>query len=761
MAVDPAMLGKIYESLIAEQERGEAGIFYTPRIEVDLMSRLALYEQFVVRAGNPGEQAKGRIVEFIFTEPQEWNPEDVGESKELEKILHNLRIVDPACGSGAFLVGMKQVLSELYRKLGINPDYSLKEKIINENLYGVDIKDWAVRVAEFRLWLSLVETEDSLPEQRPILPNFSFKLRVGDSILQALEGDEVSFEDIQRKATGEVYQQIEALEDLKDRFFDGETDLRKEIREKQKSVLIAHVESRIQSLKDDTKTQRTLGGSETESSKKESKSAKQRISKLKSLKDDLSDADANSFLWERDFLEVMLDGGFDIAIGNPPYVRQEDIINQGINPKLIDNMSSSKQKNLKDEYKSKLQSYVERTYNIRPYLRSDLYLPFFFKGMEILKEHGTLVFVTSNSWLDVDYGVRLQEGLLRNSEINRIFDNRTQRTFVEADVNTIITSLNKSSNEILKGETDFSAIYRPYNELVDVTTMKQLLTHSSNDKEIIDFGTYQLDLEETEAFRKISVEEASLWKQGGGSISDVNGSRIQDVGEDNSDVRLPQGSYSTGKWGKFLRAPNIYFQIVGNSSNNFERLTDIASIQRGIRSGANQFFYLPNKHFNVEVSGKELQLISADSGEVEFQIPKEYWMQEGNKGWIPNYLLKNSRGFQNPLVDQDDLEIGSSLRYLLIINDPKQDLDNNTLEYVKWGENHETEACPHCRKSSPIPDSCSSSGEGWFDISPMLRRGDILPMQNIDRRHAYWVPKERTFIDQRLHGIEAPDKIDR
>src|SRR6056297_2918119 len=204
VAVDPAMLGKIYESLIAEQERGEAGIFYTPRVEVDLMCRMALYEQFCDHANDLDAKGKQRIVEFIFSEPQDWDAEGSGETEQLESILHELRIVDPACGSGAFLVGMKQVFTELYRKLGTHPDYLLKEQIINENLYGVDIKDWAVRVAEFRLWLSLVEGEDQVPNQRPVLPNFSFKLKVGDSLIQKLDGEFVSLDALSRTLDGDT-----------------------------------------------------------------------------------------------------------------------------------------------------------------------------------------------------------------------------------------------------------------------------------------------------------------------------------------------------------------------------------------------------------------------------------------------------------------------------------------------------------------------------------------------------------------------------
>jgi hypothetical protein len=197
---------------------------------------MSLYEQFCDHANDLDATGKQRIIEFIFSEPKDWDTENSGESEQLENILHELRIVDPACGSGAFLVGMKQVLTELYRKLGTTPDYHLKEQIINENLYGVDIKDWAVRVAEFRMWLSLMEGEEEIPDQRPVLPNFSFKLRTGDSIVQTLNNDLLSFEGIRRNATGEVYQNLQNLQDLKSRFFEGEAELQSEIETAQRAA---------------------------------------------------------------------------------------------------------------------------------------------------------------------------------------------------------------------------------------------------------------------------------------------------------------------------------------------------------------------------------------------------------------------------------------------------------------------------------------------------------------------------------------------
>jgi len=192
VAVDPEMLGKVYESLILEEERGGGGIFYTPRIEVDFMCRQSLLEYLTENTGI----AQDKLISFIYaTEEDRADLLSVEEAQQIGNALYNAKIVDPACGSGAFLVGMLHVLMELYSPILKKRDkrlnlFKTKKEIINNNLYGADIKDWAVRVAELRMWLTLlVVTEESeivLDSGKPLLPNLTLKLRCGDSLVRRL-----------------------------------------------------------------------------------------------------------------------------------------------------------------------------------------------------------------------------------------------------------------------------------------------------------------------------------------------------------------------------------------------------------------------------------------------------------------------------------------------------------------------------------------------------------------------------------------------
>lgn len=207
VAVDPEMIGRVYESLVnvstEADERGDAGIFYTPRTEIDLMCRLSLVEYL---ANNLGQDKKPYLYDIVFAlEPEEkTSADDALKALKLWDDLHGLlrevTMVDPACGSGAFLVGMLDVLNDLQKRADASRNvkdqesaYERKKRIIGQSLYGVDVMEWAVHIAELRLWLALIIDVDIPPEKLyvrrdPLLPHLTFKVRYGDSLVQEIGG---------------------------------------------------------------------------------------------------------------------------------------------------------------------------------------------------------------------------------------------------------------------------------------------------------------------------------------------------------------------------------------------------------------------------------------------------------------------------------------------------------------------------------------------------------------------------------------------
>ena len=724
VAVDPAMLGKIYESLIAEQERGEAGIFYTPRVEVDLMCRMALYEQFCDHANDLEAEGKQRIVEFIFSEPQDWDAEDSGETEQLENILHELRIVDPACGSGAFLVGMKQVLTELYRKVGMTPDYHLKEQIINENLYGVDIKDWAVRVAEFRLWLSLVESEEQLPDQRPVLPNFSFKLKVGDSLIQKLDGEFVSLDMLTRTLDGDTSDLLTELRELKREHFEGETDRTQEIEEKQVELLKTHIDGLIDNLSKDGSQQTLFGDTKDD---RINDDVGERIEKLEETRDATAEAGAAGFfMWDIDFSDVMVEGGFDIVIGNPPYVRQEDIIDQGIHPERLEQMDSSEVSSLKKQYKSDLVEYVDETFDISPYKRSDIYVYFFFKGIDLLREGGTLTYITSNSWLDVNYGKRLQEGLLRHSNLKYLLDNRAGPIFEDADVNTVISLANRKSPQLLNSNTEFLTFEEHYENIVQTETISDALVNDQEDSEVIEHGEETLYYSPIQYGRRVSVPESSLWRLGGGSLEVQNDDRIY---SENTDVTGAQvnmksfddktegihasGSYSEdSKWGIYLQAPDVYFRLMSRNHDEFTPLVDATNdVFFGIKSGANDFYFPDNQKIK------------------EYNIGNEYL----------HPLVKSPRNLNERIISPDRLD-----RKILKINGSGElSLQKSLQKFIEWGEDQGYPSRRTIRGRDP-----------WYDIGSDIKKSQIVWQRTHYTKHAVYYSDKPVYATDRFYGIE-------
>lgn len=629
VAVDPAMLGKIYESMIAEEERDEAGIFYTPRTEVDLMCRLAIYEQF------PDSGFDTDLgIDFVFAEPDDWRARHElaeEERNRLREWLGDITAVDPACGSGAFLVGLKRVLTELCRKLGMEVDYERKERILEENIYGVDVKEWAIRVAEFRLWLSLVESESELPERRSVPPNVRFNLRTGDSLVQT------------------------------------------------------------------------------------------------------SDADG-PFLWELDFAEVMLDGGFDVVVGNPPYVRRETLYPQDVDPERIDAMADGEVTSIKNQYVSDLRGYVEETYDVRPGKWSDLYIYFFFRGHDILKRGGSLVYVTANSWLSSDYGEKLQGGLLEHGDLQYVLSNERQRTFEDAEVNTVITSLRKRGNDgELQSATSFITVKRPYSKIVQSGTARNLLhgtkgeTGSSVATTIdTEFRQEPVLVEEFPDLRRITVPHESLWSLGGGTVQKVEdggsservysekhgigGAQSSLAGYRDDESTSVAGEYDGEmNWSVFVRAPDVFFEEVQDALQL--KLEEIADVHLGLNSGRNSFFYLTDDE--IDEHGIEEQYLTP--------------------------LLKSPKEIDRYSVAMDDLEY-----HVLDVQQDRSELAGTAvLEYIERGEAEGYHERPFFR---------SKDESNWYKKT--MYDSPLVQPRDVNTRHFAALNDNDVCVDVRLVCID-------
>ena len=179
VAVDPEMLGKVFEELVTG--RHDSGSYYTPRPVVSFMCREALKGYL---EGCDTGLTTAEIATFVDERESSGLP--LASAPKVAEALAEVTVVDPACGSGAYLLGMMQELVDLQSALyNVEADtgglYDLKLHIIQRNLYGVDNDEFAVNIAMLRLWLSLaIEYEGDKPEP---LPNLEFKIVCEDSLL--------------------------------------------------------------------------------------------------------------------------------------------------------------------------------------------------------------------------------------------------------------------------------------------------------------------------------------------------------------------------------------------------------------------------------------------------------------------------------------------------------------------------------------------------------------------------------------------------
>ena len=333
VAVDPEMLGKVFEELVTG--RHDSGAYYTPRPVVSFMCREALKGYLDNQDTGLGTEAIAKFVDDYDTSGL-----NVNAARRISEALSDVKVVDPACGSGAYLLGMMQELIELQTSLynaGADAKalYELKLEIIQRNLYGVDIDEFAVNITMLRMWLSLaIDYEGEKPEP---LPNLDLKVICGDSLL----GPDPSAGVEVQGTLGQDAGQMQQLGRLKADYLRASLGPDKD-----------RLKNEIENI--ELQIRESLG--ET------------------GVIDEVVD-------WRVEFVEVFASNrGFDVAIANPPYIQlQKD---GGRLAKLYRGAGYQTFAPRGDIY----QLFYERGCQL------------------LKQPRGLLAYITSNSWLKAEYG---------------------------------------------------------------------------------------------------------------------------------------------------------------------------------------------------------------------------------------------------------------------------------------------------------------------------------------------------------------------
>lgn len=457
IAVDPEMLGKIFENLLEIDDRKSKGAFYTPREIVYYMCQESIANYLV----NKLKINYNEIIEFIkfgdSISQLDWethlNNENsfiIGESVfenllNIDKALIDVKVADPSVGSGAFPLGILNeivkirnnistyllILNEngkididdsFINEFGKRDLYEMKLQTIENSIYAVDIETSAIDIAKLRLWLSLIVDYPNNEEPKP-LPNLDCKILQGNSLVEEYKGVSLFSEKMlsnnlknyrrnnsEDTSIGTIYIEqnlfdnkenmmnlMDSILDLQKKYFiTSDNKLKKEIKAKIDDIQIGLVQ---ESLKND-------------------------YAKLNEFLEISKKRQKPWFIWQLEFFDVFKNNnGFDIVIGNPPYVREKD------NKEIFEPIKCTKFG--KKWYQGKM----------------DYWFLFLHNAMNHINENGTISFITSRYWLNSAGGTKLRERIKKELSFTEIVDIGKLKVFDNVVGYHIITSYQKQKND--------------------------------------------------------------------------------------------------------------------------------------------------------------------------------------------------------------------------------------------------------------------------------------------------------------------------
>jgi len=463
VAIDPEMLGKVFENLLEVNDRKSKGAFYTPREIVHYMCQESLINYLVSTVSGveesdirdfilygdfmkdedtlktlPVKDSSGKThMEFDFNKDMKIAEnilsfkKKINRLKEIDDALKNVRVADPAVGSGAFPLGMlneivraRQNISA-YMAITMKPydvrmmyqmersPHTLKYETIRNCIFAADIEPSAVDIAQLRLWLALVIDDEINPNaQTPLdghknplpLPNLESNILCGNSLIDEFEGTRLIKEsdllgsstyqmDFDSARFDSVVKQLIAKQDELFRCDDTEKkhQLKEEIDALRNMIVMAQLE-----YGSDEKKQRYL--------------------------DTQKMASKPYLLWQLDFARVFREkGGFDIVIGNPPYIKEIDY---------------------KDIFEPIYKTEFGKKYGEG---KMNFWYFFFHKGMDLLNPKGALAFIAPNYFVAGSGANKLNTRLVNECTIRRYVDFNKTKVFETADVQCMILIATKEA----------------------------------------------------------------------------------------------------------------------------------------------------------------------------------------------------------------------------------------------------------------------------------------------------------------------------
>ncbi|NLJ83126.1 MAG: N-6 DNA methylase, partial [Bacteroidales bacterium] len=394
VALDPELLGNVFENLLGafntetkESARKQSGSFYTPREIVDFMVNESLQTYLNQHLGNI--DLSGNVSDT--------------DKKSIYDTLLNIKILDPACGSGAFPMGILNGIINLLEGIGVAEQldmYKLKINLIENCIYGVDMQTIAAQISKLRFFISLIVEQGEMDKNKEnygviTLPNLETKFVAANTLIGIQK----------RKVQGNLFEDPEIeptkksiLEVRHEHFYAKNAKEKRQLRDKDailRKKLSKLLEANHEFASEDAK----------------------QVAQWNPY-----DQNASSPFFDAEWMFGVKEG-FDIVIGNPPYVQLQK--NGGKLAKQFENQ------------------------NFKTFARTgDIYSLFYEKGIELLKPKGKLCYITSNKWMRAGYGENTRKFFAENTNPILLIDFAGKKIFESATVDTNILLLSKEKNQL-------------------------------------------------------------------------------------------------------------------------------------------------------------------------------------------------------------------------------------------------------------------------------------------------------------------------
>ncbi len=526
VAVDPEMLGKVFENLLDIKDRKSKGAFYTPREIVHYMCQESLINYLEAEVGTDIARQDlellirrgDRIIDNDKVALEKIREKEISgfeyrgkyelllpgsiRSKAilLDQLLENIKIADPAVGSGAFPLGMINEIVRARKVLNIYlddniSDYELKLHTISHSIYGVDLDPGAVEIAKLRLWLSLV-VDENIPHP---LPNLEHKIMQGNSLISEYEGIKLFDDSILESAQSLEKEKVEVNDEISkfqreyfDLHYKGKLTV---IRKMEIEREIKSLQSRLKlfskgSENSDTSSNNLFGIPEkrriaeektkllhnkieqyiSESRRTHKQELKEEIDNLKWELIEITLAEQGKtekleeikelrrknirpfFIWKLEFSDVFREkGGFDVVIGNPPYIKEHT------DKSAFDGLRESQY------YQGKM----------------DLWYLFACTFIDLLKTNtGVLAFIASNNWVTNAGASKLRLKIAKDAKMISFIDFGNYKIFESADIQTMIMLLQRN-NSLNEYQFDYRKII---DDKISLNCVNKILNKVKDDK---------------------------------------------------------------------------------------------------------------------------------------------------------------------------------------------------------------------------------------------------------------------------------------